>query len=407
MCTIRKAKNLLVIFGLLFFNVCYAQTSQWDVYNKIPNYKNISLVFNENQVMATGKITDYGGEKKSNERYSIVMTIHDDYTVSLKYSAKLNFDVSETNERTGWFWSHLTTNELVSITGEGILLWKNDKMVLQMNIKEYFPGWYEYRNKTITTTRYSYLLGMNYDHNDNGHSEINIPKHEKSYTYSCDVYYTTSDNLDYLGFDGNIIQSTIYGSHKLVNDNTSTIIDNGSIIYNTYIGLGGNWFQFSAVPKSESELNAENSDIYGKWRWNENRSMIYLCSMTGDDYLVLWNNDNKVSWGFQMDTLSSGYKKETAETGDELNYMMISFDGASEQSFTFATKLDSTDRINYEYVQYDRFSGKLKRNASILEQIKDKRIMVLNYKQNGSDETAMFQLEGLEAIYNALTEEDE
>ena len=82
-------------------------------------------------------------------------------------------------------------------------------------------------------------------------------------------------------------------------------------------------------------------------------------------------------------------------------YDIMQFDDSSEGSST----IDSG--YFYEYVQYDRFTGKLKRDSSILEQIKDKRIMVVNYKQNGLDKTAMFQLEGLEAIYNALTEEDE
>ena len=66
--------------------------------------------------------------------------------------------------------------------------------------------------------------------------------------------------------------------------------------------------------------------------------------------------------------------------------------------------VEDADKMDFIYVQYDRFMGTLKSDASILGQIKDKRTLILNYKQNGSSKTAMFQLEGLEAIYNAITQ---
>lgn len=79
---------------------------------------------------------------------------------------------------------------------------------------------------------------------------------------------------------------------------------------------------------------------------------------------------------------------------------MLSFDGSAEQSFSFGMIGNY-----FQYVQYDRFKGTLNYDASsILRQIKDKRTLILNYKQNGSTKTAMFQLEGLEAIYNAITQ---
>ena len=79
---------------------------------------------------------------------------------------------------------------------------------------------------------------------------------------------------------------------------------------------------------------------------------------------------------------------------------MLTFDGGTEQSFTFQKTSDGV----FQYVQYDRFKGTLRQDASIINQIKDKRTLILNYKQNGSSKTAMFQLEGLEPIYNAITQ---
>ena len=87
-----------------------------------------------------------------------------------------------------------------------------------------------------------------------------------------------------------------------------------------------------------------------------------------------------------------------------LTHLMITFDGGAEQSFSFAKSYVMGVNGAFEHVQYDRFMGTLKRNASILSQIKDKRVMIVNYILNGSTKTAMFQLEGLEAIYNAITQ---
>ena len=114
-------------------------------------------------------------------------------------------------------------------------------------------------------------------------------------------------------------------------------------------------------------------------------------------------NVSESKWGFQLSNTATGYKTETADSGETLAYMMLTFDGSSEQSFSFA-KLEDADKMDFIYVQYDRFMGTLKSDASILGQIKDKRTLILNYKQNGSSKTAMFQLEGLEAIYNAITQ---
>ena len=89
---------------------------------------------------------------------------------------------------------------------------------------------------------------------------------------------------------------------------------------------------------------------------------------------------------------------------------MLSFDGCAEQSFSFNTAEvenflgQMSNGMLFGYIVYDRFMGTLKSDASILSQIKDKRILLLNYKQNGSSKTAMFQLEGLEPIYNAITQ---
>lgn len=408
-----KKISILFVTILSLFNVCYSQSSDWQIYNVIPYYKDISLYFDKNDVHTLSDA--YDGLLSCNDynNYSISLIIHDDYSVSFEYSTHLFYVVDySTCER---------TTAPYTITGNGVLLWKNDKMVLQLNIKEYTAGWYDYKDIKITTSHYSYLLGMDVERTDPGHVICSISKYEKQYTINYDVIFIDDNNGQSFLLKGSDISSTIRGTREKYNDKTLTSIGNYSFYYKTKICLTDKRFVFSANQKSESELNAENSDIYGKWQWNEDRSKIYLSSMTDDSYMVLWNNKNNLEWGFTLPDSSCGYKTEETAKGENLEYLMISFDGSSEQSFIFNTYYydimqfdDSSEGSSsidsgyfYENVQYDRFSGKLKRNASILGQIKDKRIMVVNYKQNGLDKTAMFQLEGLEAIYNALTEEDE
>ena len=215
-------------------------------------------------------------------------------------------------------------------------------------------------------------------------------------TFVYNVEYAVSRQGFY--FEGNdiVAQRKLYsedarGNSSLVETQTDKIVLSG-------------FHSIDIEAKTQSELNAQNSDMYGKWQWNDDRSEIFLESTTKDAYLVMWNNDGNLDWGFQMDNAASGYKTETAENGAELAYLMLTFDGGAEQSFTFEKSITVSGASNFQYVQYDRFMGTMKRDASILGQIKDKRIMIVNYKQNGSDKTAMFQLEGLEAIYNAITQ---
>ncbi|MBQ6084344.1 MAG: hypothetical protein IJK92_08365 [Bacteroidales bacterium] len=397
-----KKISFLVVFVITLFKVCYAQTSQWDVYNSIPSFKKIEIIFNKNDSYSEERIENFfdNGFHKHNTTPPRLF-INDDYTVTMAYVIPLVPD-----------WSHYTSQNL-AISGNGVLLWQNDHMVLHLHITEKTPGC----SFSYETQVYAGEDFFGFDVYHPGHIDFKIPSYEKTYNYNYDVYY--DEQNDHLILSGNNICSKVTGNLARVDEKTYST-RNYTIFFNAYITINKS-FSYKIEAKSESELNAENSDIYGKWQWNEDRSKIYLSSMTDHSYMVLWNNKNNLEWGFTLPDSSCGYKTEETAKGENLEYLMISFDGSSEQSFIFNTYYydimqfdDSSEGSSsidsgyfYENVQYDRFSGKLKRNASILGQIKDKRIMVVNYKQNGLDKTAMFQLEGLEAIYNALTEEDE
>ena len=369
----KKPTVLLVLAPFVFaFNGIWGQKSQWNVYNNIPNFKEISLYFSDEDALQIWAWTD--GTKNGVERKgaNLSMSIYDDYSVGLYYSNPMigrtyGFDV----------------NVPFTIKGNGILLWQNEHMVLKLEVTKYSPG-------------EEYYIGGQWD------SKLVYSSINSTTTYTYDVEYKESGSSGYFVFRGNDIEAT----RRKYDSRTTTYganVTDAEVVHTDRLRISGTHYIKEMKQKSQSEMNTQYSDMYGKWQWNDDRSVIYLESTTKDAYLILWNYDGILSWGFQLSTTASGYKTETADSGETLANMMVSFDGASEQSFSFA-KTESSGKAYFQYVQYDRFLGTLKRDASIINQIKDKRTLVLNYKQNGSTKTAMFQLEGLEAIYNAITQ---
>lgn len=406
-----KKTRLLLVLTLLYFalNEAVGQNQQWDIYSNIPNFKEISLYFSDEDAMEVWAWDDRtnSGEKKKGANLS--MTIFDDYSVSLYYS-------NDYENNGAWGLGNFTVP--FTITGKGVLLWQNEHMVLKLDVKKYSSGEDAY-------------IGGQFD------AYYHISSINSTNTYVYNVEYNESSNAAYFVFDGDNIsanrqtyttRTTTYGATV-----TDAVVDHVDVLR-----MSGVHYIKNAVQKSQSEMNIQNSDMYGKWQWNNDRSRIYLESTTKDASLVIWNHKNEtenlrnrivelendttlswdlkqsmiegvsrqiqryqqnpIAWGFDLGN-GTGYKTEMADNGEELTFLMITFDGESEQSFSFV----KTGNY-FEYAQYDRFMGTLKRDASILNQIKEKRIMILNYKQNGSTKTAMFQLEGLEAIYNAITQ---
>ena len=362
--------------GTKNYSVSQSQNSQWDVFNSISSIKRIDLVFDANDrvLLASSpnsinsgatqfwKANDYGNAK-------VYFTIYGDYSVSMSYRTKM-YSERDDNKGRG-------CGVELAISGTGVLAWESERMVIRLNVTETVSGGeYDFYNYSANTTECHI-----YDSDS----------HSSTYTYEVEM---SSINSNQIFLKGNDITSSIKGVKCFAGGEYRQ-----NWYFHTKIKLANKPIRINVEHKSQSEMNTQNSDMYGKWQWNNDRSVIYLESTTKDARLVLWNNDGILSWGFQLSNTATGYKTETADSGQELAYLMLSFDGASEQSFSFVKSGN-----DFVYAQYDRFLGSLKHDASIINQIKDKRTLILNYKQNGSTKTAMFQLEGLEAIYNAITQ---
>lgn len=379
-----KMKKTRVLLAIALFMLCmnraWAQVSQWEVYNNIPNFKNVTFTFSDSDVQVGYRLWNESQpiRRSRKDGRQLSMTIHDDYTIELRYNSTMSFCENKAVIP-------------VSIYCSGIIRWQNDQMMFDLNVLTRSQGGVDGLCSEYQGTRYGDVYSSD---------TYTFPYFEETTNYTYTLIY---DERDFFVLLGNDISSTIVGTNDHFSDDGNSR-SGIPVLYHTLIKLTNKALTYSITQKSQSEINTETSDMYGKWQWNEDRSVIYLASTTKEAYLVLWNSDGNLSWGFQMDKAATGYKSETAESGAELTYMMLTFDGDTEQSFTFEKSTNESGMVNFQYVQYDRFMGKLKRDASILNQIKDKRTMIVNYKQNGSSKTAMFRLEGLESIYNAITQ---
>lgn len=359
-----KKTRLLLVLALFCFALSGAmgQNSQWDSYNAISNYKSMKLYISDDNV------------RPSSQNYSIEMTINGDYTVDFYYSNQ-------------WENPGYNVTSYLTIVGKGRLLWQNEHMVIQMEVN------------TKASEEYYYFA--------NGNNIMYWPPINKTDTYMFDVeYYEDSSGGTFVFKSGGVI--AVKRSREVYYGVSGTTEAAGTV--EDRIRFKGNYRVYDFTKKSQSEMNAQNSDMYGKWQWNDDRSLIYLESTTKDAIIVLFNDYDGLGWGFLLNQAARGYKTETLESGHVISYLMLSFDGCAEQSFSFNTAEvenflgQMSNGMLFGYIVYDRFMGTLKSDASILSQIKDKRILLLNYKQNGSSKTAMFQLEGLEPIYNAITQ---
>lgn len=442
-----KNIRLLLVSALLGFasSGAWGQNTQWDVYNVIPYYKNTSFIFDSQDAWdGYSFYSESQGLRKYDSGKKLGFTIYDDYSVTLDYSSTMLLF------RDDYRWSNIP----IHISGTGIVRWQNDRLVIDLSVQTSTTGGSDHGSK-YEGTRQGDVYST---------EEYSFPSYSDTKKYSYVLEYADGQGFRLIGND---IMSVITGTDHFWADNG--VSRDVPIYYQICLKLTQRFFYFNAVEKSQSELNEQTSDPYGKWQWNDDRSEILLESAQEDANWVIWNRKNKIgslrnsiedlendttlrwdlkqsmiegtyrqiqeiqdcpiTWGVVLNKNGSGYKTEITDDGEELTYLMIPFDGGSEQSFSFVVNRAQDDLDNnmakafheilakmidqetnysnhhtYEYVQYDRFMGTLKRDASILNQIKDKRIMIVNYKQNGSDKTTTFQLEGLEAIYNAITQ---
>ena len=168
---------------------------------------------------------------------------------------------------------------------------------------------------------------------------------------------------------------------------------------------GSTWYPATVSPKTQSELNASANDEFGEWSWNTDRTRLFLKSRNSDNKFIILNNGGTVTWSMEMAKGTRGSSESTTDTGEKLVNLAMSFDGAPAQNISFIenTEASNSNFIQLDYVVYNRFLGTLDKNSdTVLNQIKEKQILILTYTVNNVQRTDMFLLHGLTTILEYL-----
>lgn len=228
-----------------------------------------------------------------------------------------------------------------------------------------------------------------------GGSSGNRYKYER--TYSHTEYYSASgrrsfSKILYLSVydDGRIsLSSGTLGNATLTGDVTRTVSFNISDSYFTP-SYG------STIASSEN-----TTDEFGRWQWNNTRTHLYLKSVNSENTLNIAINDslNTKSLYFECkDTTMVGTSISTTDDGYTLKQFMIGFEDGIKLNL-------SLQEINkqYYYAEYNRFLATLNKDAnSIIDQLKNKKLLLFAYEKLGVKYTDIYILEGLEIILNYL-----
>jgi hypothetical protein len=171
--------------------------------------------------------------------------------------------------------------------------------------------------------------------------------------------------------------------------------------------IGGNtWLAATGVVKTASELNASRNDEFGEWSWNADRTRIFLKSSNSDNRFVILNNNGNLSWCMEIPRNATGSSESTTESGERLINLLMVFDGAPAQNYSFivnSNALPDQGLIQSEYIVFNRFLGTMDRNASaVLNQIKENKMLLLTYTVNNVQRTDRFSLDGLGNILELL-----
>jgi len=364
-------KKVVLLLAIIFMGInAYTQNtsrdSQWDFFsNIIPKQKSITISGN-----------------------NWTMTINDKYRVS--FSGTYNYS-SETGRKDHWGgeWTDTRTNRAnATFRGEGVVIWDNE--MIRINLTTNASGDYT-RSGRQRVNRGAGYIGA-------------TPKFvEEDFNNYASGSSTINTNFD---LQAEYVNGQFSGKLRL-SERTLVLNMSGSSSHTASVRVGSSgWLTANTEAKSQSELNASSKDEFGEWKWNTDRSKLFLKSQTSGNNFIIWNKNGEVFWSMEMEKNTKGASESTTETGDKLVNLSMSFDGTPAQVISFIENKEPAahNNILLDYVVYNRFLGTLdKKSDGILTQIKDKQMLILTYSVNNSQKTDMYLLEGLDTIMDYLS----
>lgn len=345
----------LLLFSMLFI-VSYAfadSKSEFDFYKSIPKYESISL----------------------NEKISI--KIAGGYYVTVSGSSSAN---------------HTTSN----ITGRGNIVWDPNENSLYLVISGEVSGSYS-DSQDIYTTERKYNVGSTTANLLFGSGTANTYTYERSYDHT--EYYRASGSKQFSEKIPMSISSD--GRYYTLGSRTLSATLTGDRTVTVSFSFGGEQHLISYG----NTITSQNStmDEFGRWTWNNDRSVIRLASTNFDYYQLYFcpsNQSTKLYLTFHGDKVNGVSATETSN--GRLIQLSTSFEDGTNATLPF---LEEKDEHTYRYVYstYNRFTSEWNQDArSILNQIKEKQTLIVNVNRNNQPLAVIFELEGLEAILSYL-----
>lgn len=352
----RKTFSVLM---LLIASFAFADsTSDFEFYKSIPKYESITL---------------------NGQEISIV--IKSNYSVSMSASKNDSYTKSE-------------------LRGTGTVSWDPNEKRIYLQLNGNISGSYS-RDEDVYTTERKYNVGSGTLNFLFGDGAAQTYRTERSYDHT--EYYRAkgSDNFS-IKIPMKISSDKRY--YTLSSRSLSVSLQ-GNTSQTVYYSINGE--QRSLSYGSAKTTGNTSNDEFGAWQWTKDKSHIYLHSTNiQSTRLSIYRSDSipfelVLRFKGPVEGLSSSYAG-----GSKLMQFNFSFEDGANVPLSFVEQ-GQEKWYTYTYAIYNRFMEEWNFNAtSLIDQIKGKQTLIVSYKSNGSSYSAIFELEGLEAIMQYLQPND-
>jgi len=349
----------MAILCSIFVNAARDAAKTLEFYRNIPKYESINLTVNK-----------------------------------LRFQIKPNYVVNITGK-------YSSSEDKATLQGSGVVSWDaaNERMILNINFtisgthsssEDKYTYEERYNEGSVANNIGAFIFGGElqshkktvrvYDHTEYYHAKGSQTYNESwpLYINSDDTYYIGSSSSYSVTMTGDVTRSISF----------SLDTNDRNVSYGT----------------ARSGNNA-SADEFGQWKWNSSRTDIWLKPSNISSITLHILPQNKMLFFDTSGNNIVGKTSRQSEAGHQLNTFQFDFEDGTSADLEFVWgRMDavSTVPINV-YGKYNRFLDNYDYNASsIINQIKAKQLLMFTYKQNGNSYTAIFELEGLEAIMSYL-----
>lgn len=353
-----KRQLSLIIVILCSISLFADATKSLEFYRSIPKYESISL-----------SVKDF------------------------KFQIKPNYTVNITGE-------YSSSENKATLQGSGVVSWdaSNNRMVINANFtisgthsssEDKYTYETVYNKGSVANNTLAILFGGELESHTKterrfDHTEYYHAKGSKSYSETWPLYIN-SDGTYYIG-----------------SNSSYSVTMTGDVTRSVSFGLDTNDRNVSYG--SARSGNNSTVDEFGQWKWDKEKTKLWLNAANIDNTkLYIWTNKGtskpmELSLYFDGHTIE-GKSSSTTEDGRKLIQITISFEDGTIVTLPFVERLQNNGYYIYDYATYNRFLESWDYGAaSIIEQIKNKQTIMVTYKYQNSNYTAIFELEGLEAI---------